>query len=113
MTSDEILAMEPGRALDALVADKVMGWKLADYKFYLAFEVAENVFTRVSEFEPSIDIRAAWEIWEHMKAKDKWIDFCIELEEQFANTSCYIDVMAEINPLNICRSALLAVMEDK
>jgi len=83
MTRDEILAMEPGRELDALVAEKVMGWAWGDMDSGLEGLLPPQDF-RVYGLTPllifddlghlhgmpnySTDISAAWGVVEKMNS---------------------------------------------
>lgn len=78
MTRDEIMAMKPGRGLDALVAEKVMG--LEKHTAAYPEDYDERVLwfgdpPRVKAYYVpfySTDITAAWVAWEHDRQKD-WI----------------------------------------
>jgi len=81
MTRDEILSMKPGRELDALVAEKLMGWRKKTFPgggggFTAWVDENERVMKLISNstmsetcyrcdyFRPSTDIAAAWEVLE-------------------------------------------------
>lgn len=53
--------MKPGRELDALVAEKVMGWQVGS-SIYPWLVVDGKVTQRLAEWSPSTDIAAAWEV---------------------------------------------------
>lgn len=64
------------RELDALVAEKVMGWSFEaasptsrDGDFW---SDGENYVVAVDEFHPSTDVNAAWQVVEKMRG-DGWI----------------------------------------
>ena len=68
--------MEPGRELDALVAEKVMGWKLIDRKsagwgdgppVWATGDESWDGSPTFQDFRPSVAIRHAWEVVE------KWL----------------------------------------
>jgi hypothetical protein len=63
MTREQILAMKPGRELDELMAEKVMGWK-RDFQCWKdqngRIRTIES--TSFGSFQPSTDISAAWEV---------------------------------------------------
>jgi len=98
MTRDEILAMKPGRELDALIAEKVMGWS----------------WGIIGDLIPaySTDISAAWEVVEEMGD-------CLHLRQHgeqgeweawfcgYPNSKAH----GETAPEAICKAALLAVMD--
>lgn len=92
MTRDEILAMEPGRELDAIVAENVIKFELEEGRGMLekiSPEFAKFMGYPVEEYEKpnlvikwensiggqkeipnySSDISAAWEVVEHFKSK--------------------------------------------
>ena len=135
MTRDEILNMPAGRDLDALVAEKVMGWGRAHYDYVFWQQTAAEPLLRYCSstlimrdgdeppnyyqpFHPSRDIAAAWEVVERMNELRKpfsitqsafmsgWIaEF---LADDDFNT---IEAQADTAPLAICRAALLAMEE--
>lgn len=100
LTRDEILSMQ-GRELDALVAEKVMGWT---YK---------TEFDKL--FKPSESISAAWEVVERLKFMKNHIDvftskngkWGVEVSKEDA---VYVREFAITAPEAICKAALLAVM---
>jgi hypothetical protein len=59
--------MEPGRELDALVAEKVMGWK-RDGMSWIDTD-GEIRYYEASKYEPSTSIAAAWEVVEAMRMR--------------------------------------------
>ncbi len=123
MTRDEILSMPAGQKMDALVAEKVMGYERRDCK--LDGEHDYPCITKdgwlipicqpgqFGNWSPSTDIAAAWEVVEKMRG---------ELDEivldRDGDWRCYFIVnnveffaYAKEAPLAICRAALLAGME--
>lgn len=76
MTREDILVMEPGRELDALVAERVMGWTgiWTNGKSYMAYHPCEQEMS-VGEAERSpiwpysTDIASAWGVVEKMAAR--------------------------------------------
>jgi hypothetical protein len=131
MTRDDVLAMQPGRELDALVAEKVMGWAelWTDSKNYMAYPPCEQKFT-IGEAERhpvwpySTDIAAAWEVVEKIKHMNLYIATHVPADGRI---TCIVDddingeltcdevkeyqVVADTAPEAICKAALLAVME--
>lgn len=68
MTREEILALKPGRELDALVAEKVMGWDdSGDGEWRNEFD---RPIESIRLWRPSTDISAAWEVVEKMNELD-------------------------------------------
>lgn len=82
MTLTEALALPAGPELDALVAEKVMGWKRgkaitrherdssSDYEEYVWLSVEGHVAAR--RFRPSSNIAAAWEVVERLGCYLEW-----------------------------------------
>ena len=134
MTRDEILALKPGRELDALVAEKVMGWRKKTFpgggggytawvdenkkamKLISNFTMIETCY-RCDYFRPSTDIAAAWEVVEKMlerggceigcygsKSGGKWF------EVNVITMNGEVKVTAHTAPEAICKAALLAVI---
>jgi len=117
MTRDEIMAMEAGREMDALVAEKVMGWELRTFKSNGVdfWHIPGTVRCELDAPKFSTDIGAAWEVVEKMigemwnlsleyQSAVYWCEFgktCVPGDGEIADTA----------PLAICRAALLAVME--
>jgi hypothetical protein len=104
MTREDILAMPAGRELDALVAEKVMGYKYT------------SDFDRL--FKPSTDISAAWEVVEKFntyrmqKLRDndhRLVDGKVHQCFLGKNGNCAYGHTA---PEAICKAALLAVLEE-
>jgi hypothetical protein len=123
MTKDEILAMEAGKEMDALIAEKVMGWHLvkrenyrdewvnADGRYqhpvprYDGYEDDEDFHTIC--WHPSESILWAWDVVEKLclsvvpyPGGDKW-----------HAADGKVIAFADTAPLAICRAALLVVME--
>lgn len=116
---EQILAMKPGRELDALVAEKVMGWTGVgpdvDAEIY-GWPSGHNKELGVYWVPHySTDISAAYEVVEMMRDSKKRA-FTIELygimnPNREAFQIVPIDLIWYMNPLNISKAALLAVME--
>jgi hypothetical protein len=106
MQTDELVA---GRELDALVAEKVMGWdrRLWAGRFYWSGPYSDR-----ERFSPSMDIAAAWEVVERVW-QEEWV------LRRFLGSWQILDgdpldnhrvlASAETAPLAICRAALQAV----
>lgn len=121
MNRGEILSIEPGRELDVLVAEKVMGWKTNWLKTDWWEEINPNTHRHkglVKDFKPSADIAAAWEVVEKMhewggcdigcygKGSQKWFSV-----STFPDNGQKIEVTKHAAPEAICKAALIAVME--
>jgi hypothetical protein len=116
MTREEILSMEAGRELDALVAVEVMGWHNDHEVPYYDWVQESNEVIHISKrWSPSSDIGAAWEVVEKMIANGWWntdIGFGSGIVVSFDDGSTTHQAKADTAPLAICRAALLAVMEE-
>ena len=121
MTRDEILAMKPGRELDALVMRTVFKAEKKDIgdECYWVLEVNGEEVCWPRWFSPSTDIAAAWEVAEQLQKQGYVV--CIELlpyeetsvgvyEADPANQIAY--AKAQTPAEAICKAALLAVMEE-
>jgi hypothetical protein len=105
--------MKAGRELDALVAEKIMGWKV-EYG-----ELGHEHFTENGEikFLPfySTNISDAWEVVEKFDdisvSKDKK-EFLCEIVVFNGNIGRVYEAYAETAPLAICLAALKAVGYD-
>jgi hypothetical protein len=138
MTKDEILNMPAGREMDALIAEKVMGWKRppsgngwnVTTLFKRKTPDGQNLqvaWVGDGMVEFSADISAAWEVVEKMNQM-KWRFYSRSITyndgliyksiaAQFQNEHAlgidtgYID--AETMSLAICRAALLTTLESE
>lgn len=117
MTREEILALSPGRELDSLVAEKVMGWE-RDFQFWKdeSGRIRTIEPTSFGSFEPSTDITAAWEVVELIGK-----DYGVEVYHEDGLSECAIHkaeigVIARVEALTvpeaICKAAILAVMKE-
>jgi hypothetical protein len=105
MTRDEILKMEAGREMDALVAEKIFNGQ------WLYKNIPENL----PKFSASIS--AAWEVVERLiKHNPLSLDYLVDennvLGWQANFRMGYNVAFAPTAPLAICRAALLAVMKE-
>jgi len=117
MTRDEIMSMEAGREIDALIAEKVMGWKRrpvwhgSDMKMCLIHPSDGTYYP--DEFPNySEDISAAWAVVKSLDNQN--FDICIL--NTVGGWKCEISGYIARNcpaPLAICRAALLVAMEEK
>lgn len=116
MTRDEILKMEAGRELDALVAKDVMGWHKLDGNW------KDNIWEKADghikgDWHPSEDISAAWEVVTKIRSMGwgvdiSWFHEFIYCALHKPDSVIIKQANAETAPLAICRAALLAVMEN-
>jgi len=130
MTRDEILKMEAGREMDALIAREVMGWKkivLGSYGYWVE-EDGSGAYTtkhQVGDWCPSEDIAAAWQVVEKMRQEYRFELFEYTTPEDgrhyrarfyrpratmFCSEVSFV-ASAYYPAVAICRAALLAVME--
>lgn len=118
MTRDEILKLEAGRELDALVAEKVMGYpkEIISINGSVKSPNGDWMVREIDEY--STDISAAWEVAE--KLGSFWIDHTVSdlgIDVEFFTSLDHskerLVATADTAPLAICRAALLAVMEDE
>ena len=119
MTRDEILAMVPGRKLDALVAEKVMGWKpvsggwRTETKQVRTWESVSGA----PGFKPSTEIARAWEVREWLldnRGGVRLERFCDTETPEYCEVyrgkeRKLIQVWATTTPEAICKAALLAM----
>ncbi|PZD95205.1 hypothetical protein DNH61_11640 [Paenibacillus sambharensis] len=116
--------MEPGRELDALVAEKVLGWKQCSVE-----GTAKIAYGKPSDFrdhEPrvrigdySTDIAAAWEVVEKMRSNDYLLDIGNGSGAGYAamfynpnKTIFLIGPYTETAPDTICKAALLVMIKE-
>jgi len=128
LTKDEILAMEPGRELDALVAEKIFGLK---YKECIGCYIDSNGDEQKIQ-RHSTEIAAAWEVVEKMYIEgfrytinilDDWrfekpTQHCCfaKLKPDCTDGSCtksydHFHAYGDTVPGVVCKAALLAVGE--
>ena len=115
MTRDEILAMEPGRELDALVMRIVFKAEKKDIgdECYWVSEVNGEEVCWPRWFSPSTDIAAAWEVlekffWVQVTANPPHIWKATVITSP-ANGSVTASAKGYTAPEAICKAALLAV----
>ena len=129
ITRDEILNLKAGREMDALIAERIMGWTLHPNKthwgkphpgmdnFSPSFE-----WRQVGDFEPSTDISAAWEVVDRIVKLPATVN--VQTSNAAGGSICYVQkypsdlncIIFEAAPtatLAICRAAMLAISEDK
>jgi hypothetical protein len=112
-----------GRELDALIAEKVMGWRfmhdgLGNMRWYqdtVAIDgYGPNHWGGYRDFSPSTDIAAAWEIVKKMRARGiplRLVLVCAPGDPEWWYASFEANgwqVESNTAPLAICRAALRA-----
>lgn len=117
--------MEAGREMDAMVAEKVMGWERGAVCWMIPNNTpGERIGPLIDEWQPSTDIAAAWEAVEkclllgyglnirkafYDEEEDRWyIAVTINLKNKSSSVARFT-VFDETAPLAICRAALKAV----
>jgi hypothetical protein len=131
MNKDDILNMPAGREMDALVAEKVMGFGVAWSSYpppIVTGGTAETIKTWLTLPNYSTNITAAWVVIERMRAIDEhwcpnvcWDDNDGLRPGEWSCGMCYFGEVGEFREevanastpmLAICRAALLAVSND-
>jgi hypothetical protein len=136
MTRDEILAMESGRELDAIIAEKLMGWtEFSPIDATIDYGVGVNGYRRNYAKDEcgrctwfpfySTDISAAWEVVEKMR-----VDHIYNMADFGRNMHKEKQHYVRFHPLNsgntaddwlprfytlpeaICKAALLTLCND-
>ena len=118
----DIDKMEAGREMDALVAEKVMGYEV--YRHEYSYHDTVNEFTETEYIVENIrvpsystDISAAWQVVEKLNTDspfDKFDKFSqilaegCDADQDDYIADCY-NLLSGISPLAICRAALKAV----
>ena len=112
--------MEPGPELDALVAEKVMGWGRSERSWWVTHKGAELCYS----WSPSTNIAHAWEVverfgpewsveierWPHGGDKD-WACRMVEFFKDKPGIKSQAGELAPTAPHAICLAALKAVEE--
>jgi len=123
LNRESILAMQPERELDSLIAEKVMGWRYKEtvYSWGEVLSPAQWIkpngwpVDRVPNY--STDISAAWGVVEELEQK-KWFVTIRNRSASFhlINNGKILDgtgiVTANSTPESICKAALLAVLDE-
>lgn len=116
--------MNPGRELDILVAEKVMGlpyW--IDKRLPLTTELIARESARLMVPDFSTDIAAAWLVVEKLQTLEQWGTFRIQREynrkwnvgwkwSDMGASGCECESIEESAPHAICLAALKAVGHD-
>jgi hypothetical protein len=128
MPRDEVLGLKPGRELDALIAEKVMGFRCVVDKgngnvSWIAYGVYGETHTPPMAWKKwnykvppySTDIAAAWEVVEKMS--EQWPQYQLAKIEDGWSVMWGFDgygwpeATGKTAPEAICKAALLAVMD--
>ncbi len=126
LTPSQVLAMEAGTELDALVAERVMGFDINRRTKYIAGKRVHP-----DDWSPSYDIAAAWEVVEKDKRLtprwDIYYDedcgqsgptWVVRYDTQtkrcshcdYKSSGDIVVIIAPTAPLAICRAALLTTL---
>lgn len=126
LTREAVREMLAGREMDALIAERVMGWRLkrqepaADDVWY----EREGVTISIHEWKPSTEISDAWKVIEHRRSQDWWQEIrsaggrtgnwivCTDNAED-PEASRLTIWESPTAPLAICRAALLSTIDPK
>lgn len=110
-TRDEILAMEAGPELNALVATEVMGFDINKRTKYIAGKRVHP-----DDWSPSADIADAWEVVEKMDDvmwTFTWLTDSRVWQARFIDILPMPEAEAPTVQLAICRAALLTTIQEK
>ncbi len=126
MTHDEIDKLEAGPELDALMTTEVMGWeKGPEWNWYLQWNQDHSDYrVRIldgggpDDFMPSTDIAAAWEVHKTMQKRPfsvrrqyhAMLQHVVSRRIKSSWVISWPDVFGLIEPEDICRAALIVVM---
>ena len=98
--------LKAGRELDALVAEKVMGWTIQT-----RMQMSDNTYLGFNEWFPSTNIKAAFDVVDEMRKHGKSFSLRRYTSDEFWSCSFGIYCALDETPsLAICRAALRAVM---
>jgi hypothetical protein len=124
ITYDEIMSMQPGREMDAIVAEKVMHGKLESIKtlapepmYYWNFSETHQPWAK--DWKPSIDILSAWDVVTKLSKRyiigvngdeDEW---SCDITPRFQEDEEHMGLIrshAKTAPEAICKAALLLLI---
>lgn len=138
MKREEIEGLEAGRALDSLVAEKVLGWRwlqdwywtpetgtvlqrhlvppdypIEDEVWATGEEEIEDGATLIDYSPFSEDMGHAWQVWAHFGEDLAFAEALCKVlhirECSYSTSGTVCLVLRELSPLAICLAALLAV----
>lgn len=124
LTREEIQGMKPGREMDALIAEKVLGWtdiRRVNPAVIHSFSADGNhanvgfspvLYKHVPFPLYSTEISAAWEVEERIKELRLHTNYVAALKWVLINTGEYVGMFDYIhaNAEQRCKAALLAVL---
>lgn len=119
LTREAVEKMAPGREMDCLVAERVMGWRVQ----YSPYRFPDGEYEDAGDFQPSTDIAAAWEVVEKMRGTvcapgapyaggeyHNNEDDGPMWDAEFPCADYSVNARALTAPLAICRAALLSTL---
>lgn len=114
MNEMQTIELVAGRELDALVAEKVMGWTRCDHRDLedgLWWCRGDGAHIWPADWTPSTDIAAAWQVVERLVALTNWEVqvFAKRHARYVVHASPFVVTEADTAPLAICRAALAAL----
>lgn len=115
LTRESIMSMEPGRELDALVAEHVMNGKKESIQTMAPqplefWNFSETRQPWVKDWKPSTDISAAWEVVDRMSPQTMYMTRR-HSDVWLCEFHGYPLVEGNAAPETICKAALLAKLE--
>jgi hypothetical protein len=122
-TKEKIMAMKPGRELDAIVSQKIFGWQITpSLRESSNYNRGIHPYTeKVTYFpSPSTTIADAWEVVEELQRKHPMFTFNIQRRDYTKSVLVWIDwrqghnenipnlyVEADTLPEAVCKIALI------
>ncbi|WP_339246845.1 hypothetical protein NST58_06545 [Paenibacillus sp. FSL R10-2796] len=120
LTREEILAMEPGRKLDALIEEHIFNVDLSGFQWARVgnsmFKNTDGSVTWIDISRYSEDISAAWIVVEKMRNLGFNLNLYVHqsgysiVYPSTASGLAFEEVMCKTTPDAICKVALLAVL---
>lgn len=121
LTRESILAMKPGRELDRLVAERVMGWVVNSEWSYYQPDEDKTVPSQFHKF--SLDISASWQAENKIMEKARNINpsiqnMCADYAEnlrtviQGERNYCTVFMLIHATPLQRSKAALLTTIRE-
>lgn len=89
--------MKPGRELDALIAEKVMGIPISEFNF-LWDKWASGASMLSNSYHYSTDIAAAWEVVEKLRKLEHWNGGKLVVNIRQQDTLCEGQWVVEVSP---------------
>jgi len=106
LTKEVVLAQVPGRTLDIMVAEEVMGFRYKYVERYNVFMWVKSETECTSWFPASTDIAVAWEVVEKMREMGVYLNIHADKDTYYVLGL----VSSESAPEAICKAALIAII---